>query len=121
MRKIITTTVFGFILALTACDKGEPAKADKQAKTDKQAKAADGGGEAADGGGEAEGGDAEAPSLHPDVERAVEIANKISANPGDADSILEAANLSRDDYEALLYEIARNPQWSQQYTVARNV
>ncbi len=39
MRTIITTTIFGFVLALTACDKGDPAKADK-AKT---AKAADSG------------------------------------------------------------------------------
>ncbi|PRP99059.1 hypothetical protein ENSA5_29010 [Enhygromyxa salina] len=117
MRTIITTTLFGFALALTACDKEEPAKTDTQAKTDTKT---DGGGKA--DGGEKPGDDdpVEAPSLDPKVEQAVNVANSIASDPGAADSILEEAGLDRQSFEALLYEIARDPELSKSYAVARD-
>jgi hypothetical protein len=117
MRKIITTTMFGFVLALGACDKGDADKGDKQAKTDKTDKKADDKADEAAEGGEAP--EVEAPSLDPKVEKAVAVANQIAASPEQADSILEEAGLDRDSFEALLYEIAKDPELSKSYAVAR--
>jgi hypothetical protein len=115
MRTIITTTMLGLVLTVGACDKGDPAKTDKQAKTDKKA-----------------GDDtvkpvdvdepeavAEAPSLDPKVEQAVTIANQIAADPSAADTILAEAGLDRGAFEELLYEIARDPELSKSYAIAR--
>lgn len=112
-KHIITTICLGLALSLTACDKGDAKKADVQAKTDtKKTDGAEAGGD----GGEAE---VDAPSLDPKVEQAVEVANKISVDPGAADSILADAGLDRESFEALLYEIAKDPELSKSYAIAR--
>ena len=119
MRTIIKTTVIGLALCLAACG-GEKASGDKapkqaakQDKTDKQDKP-----EAAAAG--AADADAEqALALDPKVEQAVTLANKISAEPAKADAILEEAGMDRDSFEKLLYEIARDPDLSASYALAR--
>src|SRR5689334_16061705 len=117
MKNFITVTVLGFALSLSACQGGgDNKKADK--KVDKQASKDD-----------KKGGDVKAPepvepepeaaSLDPKVQQAVTVANQIAANPGDADTILANAGLDRDSFEKLLYEIARDPELSKSYAVAR--
>lgn len=114
MRTIITTTICALVLTLGACDKGDPAKTDNQAKVDNQA------GDANVKPVEAVDDDtAEGPSLDPKVEQAVTVANLIAADPGAADSILAEAGLDRDSFEAMLYEIARDPELSKSYAIAR--
>jgi hypothetical protein len=49
----------------------------------------------------------------------VTLANKISAEPDAADEILEEAGMDREAFEKLLYEIARDPELSKSYAVAR--
>ena len=113
-KKIITTMCLGFALTLGACDKGD-AKKDAQAKK-ADTKKTDG----ADAG--AEGGEdiPDAPSLDPKVEQAVTVANKIAADPGSADAILEEAGMDREAFESLLYEIAKDPELSKSYAIARD-
>ena len=113
-RKIITMSLLGFALVLGACDKG----ADKAAKGDKQAKADKG--EATKTDGKDAPAVEEAPPLDPKVEKAVTLANQISASPGEADTILSDAGLDREAFEQLLYEIAKDPELSQSYAVARD-
>ncbi len=121
MHKLIKTTVFGLALALAACggDAKDPAAkggdkgGDKGDKGDKKTAAA---GAQTDAGGE----QVEAPpALDPKVEQAVGLANRISAEPDKADSILEEAGMDREQFEKLLYEIARDPELSKSYAVAR--
>ncbi|MFO7562734.1 MAG: hypothetical protein R6X02_08820 [Enhygromyxa sp.] len=111
--KLINTMLIGLVLALSACDGGKDAGkkgADEKAPTakapteepqDKPEK------------------QVEVPALDPKVEQAVTLANKISSDPESADSILEAAGMDRDAFEKLLYEIARDPELSKSYAVAR--
>jgi hypothetical protein len=116
MKKLITVTLFGFALTLAACEKGDTKKADKQAakqpakeldkKTDEVEKPV-------------EPEAPPAPTLDPKVEQAVTVANRIAASPSDADSILANAGLDRESFEKLLYEIARDPELSKSYAVAR--
>lgn len=119
MHKILSMSLLGCVLALGACDKGGDKKADKQAaKGDSKAPAK------AEGGDAGEGDDAQAeedalPPLDPKVEQAVTLANQISADPSQADSILEAAGMDRGAFEALLYEIAKDPELSKSYAIAR--
>ncbi len=123
MRKIITMSLLGCSLTLAACDSGgakgddkKQAKADAKtdAKTDGDAAAA------AEGGEPGEGADAAEESLDPKVEKAVTIANQISAEPDKADTILADAGMDREGFEQLLYEIARDPELSKSYAVARD-
>lgn len=117
MKNFITVTMFGFALTLAACEKGDAKKNDKQAaKT--PAKPTD---KKEDDVKPPEPVEPEptAPSLDPKVEQAVNLANQIAANPGDADTILTNAGLDRESFEKLLYEIARDPELSKSYAVAR--
>jgi hypothetical protein len=115
MTKLFGVTALGFALTLGACDKGQ----DQAAKgDDKKAPATDKA--PSDGTAEGEGGGEAAPSLDPKVERAVTLANKISNDPAAADAILTEAGLDRAAFEALLYEIARDPELSKSYAVARD-
>lgn len=116
MRKTITMSVLGFALVLGACDKGDGAKKGG----DKQASAAEAG--AAEAGAAAEGGEeaVEADPLDPKVEKAVGLANEISAAPENADAILAGAGMDRESFEQLLYEIAKDPELSKSYAVARD-
>ena len=112
MKKIITMSLFGCVLALGACDKGGDEKTDKAAKAGDKTPAT----KTDDGAGEAE---VEADPLDPKVEKAVTLANRISASPSDADTILDEAGMDREAYEALLYEIAKDPDLSKSYAIAR--
>jgi hypothetical protein len=115
MNKLITVTMFAFALTLPACGEGgDTKKADK--KGDKQAaKTPDK--QVAEEPKEPEA--PPAPSLDPKVEQAVTVANLIAATPGDADTILSNAGLDRESFEKLLYEIARDPELSKSYAIAR--
>jgi predicted small secreted protein len=116
MNKLITLTVFAFSLTLAGCNGGGDTKkagdktaaktpgdkqVDKQPEPPKEPEAP------------------EAPPLDPKVEQAVTVANQIAANPGDADNILTSAGLDRESFEKLLYEIARDPELSKSYAIAR--
>jgi hypothetical protein len=116
--KLIKTAMFGLALTLFACGdaskdagKKDGDKKPPAGKTDK--------GEIAEKDKPTEEPEVEAPSLDPKVEQAVTLANKISAQPDAADSILEEAGLDRESFEKLLYEIARDPELSKSYAVAR--
>jgi hypothetical protein len=115
MRTIITTTMMGLVLTLGACDKADPAKTDKQAKVDPKPD----GDAVKPGDTESNEPDVEAPALDPKVEQAVTVANMIAADPAAADTILTEAGLDRDSFEAMLYEIARDPELSKSYAIAR--
>lgn len=118
--KLIKTAMFGLALTLFAC--GDASKdagkkdGDKKTPASKTEKDA---GEIAEKDKPTEEPEVEAPSLDPKVEQAVTLANKISAQPDAADSILEEAGLDRESFEKLLYEIARDPELSKSYAVAR--
>jgi len=112
--KLIKTAVLSLALALVACDGGKDADkkvADKKAPTSKT--------DEADAKPPEVEQPPEAPSLDPKVEQAVTLANQISAQPDAADSILEEAGMDREAFEKLLYEIARDPELSRSYAVAR--
>lgn len=114
MNKFITVTMFGLALTLSACGKDDGKKADKQAakQPDKQIdKQIDKQPDQPEG--------PTVPPLDPKVEQAVTVANQIAANPGKADSILADAGLDREAFEKLLYDIARDPELSKSYAVAR--
>lgn len=113
-KHIITTICIGFALTLGACEKGDTKKDAQAKKTD--TKKTDGADAGADGGEEPI---PDAPELDPKVEKAVDIANQISSDPGSADSILAGAGLDREAFEALLYEIAKDPELSKSYAIAR--
>lgn len=66
---------------------------------------------ACDGGGEP------TPSLSP-VEQAAAAAKAIQADPAQADAALSAHGLTRDSFEALMYEIAADPEKSAAYRAA---
>jgi hypothetical protein len=61
----------------------------------------------------------EAEPMDPRVEKAVTVANAIASNPDSADEILEKNGLDREKFEALMYEIAKDPELSQLYAVNR--
>jgi hypothetical protein len=115
--KLIKTAMLGLALTLFACDGGKDPAAkkggDKKAPTSKTSA----GEPIADK--DDDEPEVEAPSLDPKVEQAVTLANKISAQPDAADSILEEAGMDREAFEKLLYEIARDPELSKSYAVAR--
>lgn len=52
------------------------------------------------------------------VQRAAKLAREIEKKPEDADSILEAADLDREGFEALIYTIGADPGLSKQYQLA---
>ena len=64
--------------------------------------------------------DTDTPKLDPRVEQAVTLANRIAAAPDSADTILDEAGMDRSAFEALLFEIARDPELSKSYAVARD-
>jgi hypothetical protein len=116
-RNTIFTILIGSTLTLAACDKGGDKAADKTAQKAPDKKADEPKADAPkDGPGEPE---PEAPALDPKVEKAVTVANKISASPSETDTILADAGLDRDSFDKLLYEIARDPELSKSYTIAR--
>jgi hypothetical protein len=123
--KLFTRTLvpaLGLLLALTSCGEGDKGgkkadKGDKQAKVDGD-KTKDTGKEGADAA-EPEEPEAEVPALDPKVEKAVTLANALSAEPGRTDAILEEAGMDRASFQTLLYEIAHDPELSKSYAIAR--
>jgi len=109
-KNLITTTIaaVGLVLALACGGTSDPAPS-----TDSSAPAAE----------------AEAPeaAAAPDAARAAntgeaagELANRIAANPDQADAILQEAGYTRESFQALLLEIAGDATLSANYTAARN-
>ena len=141
---IQTTILLVLALAPAACDDGgkqeakpETAKAGGKAGDkggDKGKVEPKGGGAEVAKGGDAEaddagadaakGGDEEASeqdvlaALDERVQRAVKLAKEIEAKPGEASTILEAADLDREAFEALIYSIGADPELSKQYQLA---
>lgn len=112
----IRTSMLALALLLGACgDAEKPAdkKAADKGKTEKGEDTGKAGPEAP------EEPEIELPPLDPKVEKAVSIANDIAADPAKADSILEQAGMDREAFEKLLYEIARDPELSKSYAIAR--
>jgi hypothetical protein len=77
------------------------------------------------GGGEMAAGRAEAPEtkpameqLQPPVELAIEIANKITADPDAIEEILEEYGMTEEELDQLLYEIAADPELRKIYNEA---
>lgn len=52
------------------------------------------------------------------VDQAVAIAKEIRAKPDDAEKILGTHNMTADQWEALMYEIADDPALAAQYEAA---
>jgi hypothetical protein len=67
--------------------------------------------------GRSDGRTAGASAMTP-VDRAVAVAQAIQARPTAADSILAAHGLTRDGFDALLYDIAADSAWARTYTEA---
>ncbi len=57
----------------------------------------------------------------PRVAKAAQVATKISEDPQKADDVLAAADLDRDKLDALMYEIANDPDLTTQYRMARGI
>ncbi len=57
----------------------------------------------------------------PRVAKAAQLAAKITADPQRADDLLAAADLDRDELDALMYEIANDPDLTTQYRMARGI
>jgi len=49
------------------------------------------------------------------AEQAAEIAREIKASPDDAEEILEDHEMSIEEFEAMMYEIAADPDLSERY------
>lgn len=102
-----------------AGDKGGDAPADGEAGAGAGADAdaeADAGADAG-AGGEPSDEDVFA-TLDKRVQRAAKLAKEIEAKPGDATTILEAADLDRAAFEELIYSIGSDPELSKQYQLA---
>ncbi|GEM_PF-2821863 len=52
---------------------------------------------------------------------AATVANEIAGNPADADAILAKHDMDREKLDALMYEIARDPELTKAYAQARTV
>ena len=52
------------------------------------------------------------------VQKAVGIASAIKTSPGNSEQILAEAEMTADEFEALLYEIAADPKMSELYNRA---
>ena len=57
-------------------------------------------------------------ALDPKVVKAAELANKIDADPDNADQILADAGMDREAFNALIYEVS-TPTLAEQYRLAR--
>ena len=71
---------------------------------------------------ETDGGEAaaelEAAPLPEQVQKAVDIAKALEADPDRVEAILEEAVMTADEYEAMLYDIAADPELSRLYNQA---
>lgn len=129
MQKIILSSLCAVLLALPACgdEKKTETKVTKTEtktvttkteteKTDTTKKDAE-----ADKAADADKKDAPPPA-DPNAEKvqlAATVAREISADPEKADEILASHKLDRDQLDALMFEIASNPDLTQAYMAAR--
>jgi hypothetical protein len=60
-------------------------------------------------------------ALDPRVLRATAIAESIERAPESSDEVLARADLDREGLDALMYEIAINPELASQYRIARGL
>ena len=65
--------------------------------------------------------DPELMGYDPRVAQAAMVAKGIEAKPEDADTVLAQAKLDRDGLDALMYEIASDPDLTSQYRIARGI
>ena len=149
-RRLHTLFAAGLALGIPACESETPAPA-KTAKSDTKAEAKsetkpEAQAPPKDPGSDAEGdeepedvanadADADPPAeddtpqdggddlqgYDPRVAKAARIASQISKEPLKADELLAAADLDRDKLDALMYEIANDPDLTAQYRVARGI
>lgn len=120
----------GLGLALFACDRGEeaadqatpaaPVAAASQPEPVAAPPAAEAAAEPAE---DAAPGpdDAAYEAFDPKVAQAARLARDIEAKPAEADALLAGAGLDRDQLEALMYEISRDPTLTEQYRIARSL
>jgi hypothetical protein len=104
-------------------DKTAPAKKDAPAKVeDDKAKGGGGSDEV-----EAEPEEVEEPAVDdlegydPRVAQAAKVAREIATDPKAADDVLSKENLDREKLDALMYEIASDPDLTEQYRIARGL
>jgi hypothetical protein len=132
MRHHAIHTIIAFCLALptVACgDSGQPTKQDPAAKAGASAdKGPDNKPDtkpAPDDSSEADDEQSEEAqllaALDPKVLRATEIAENIERDPENSDDVLARSDLDRDGLDALMYEIAINPELASQYRIARGL
>ncbi|HET9454408.1 MAG TPA: hypothetical protein VFO66_09005 [Gemmatimonadaceae bacterium] len=55
------------------------------------------------------------------VATAARVSNAIAANPAGADSILQANGMTADEFQRLMYEIARDSSQSAAYAAAKKM
>ena len=113
----------GLAPALIACG-GGGGKDDAQAKAgaaDKGDAAKDASKKAVDPAVQKEADDALSADkgLDPRVQKAVNVAREIDADPTKADEVLAKYKLQRTDLDALMFEIARDPKLAESYAAAR--
>ena len=60
-------------------------------------------------------------ALDPKVQRAAAIADGIERDPDSSDEVLARADLDREGLDALMYEIAIDPELASQYRIARGL
>jgi hypothetical protein len=116
--------IIAIVLASTACGDAATPKDGKPGATAKKSQSTPAGESPA------EGGDAEAEesdeaqllaALDPKVLRATEIAASIELDPENSDDVLARSDLDREGLDALMYEIAINPELASQYRIARGL
>lgn len=59
--------------------------------------------------------------LSPEVVAAAKVAEDLEKAPSDVDRILAEADLDAEELDALLYEIAADPELTEQYRIARSM
>lgn len=120
--KLIQVMALLVAASSVACDSGpdkphDGAKAKPTARVESQPTAADDKPIANEG--EPQGD--EPVELDPKVVSAAKVADSLEEAPADAEQILAEANLDEEQLDALMYEIAADPDLTAQYRVARGL